>query len=269
MIHADFLDIDYRKKRDPRRGLVSTDALTIHKHEILLPRDIVAGKSILDLGCFHGATGDWCLRNNAAHYTGLEINRDFSEIAYTLMDRHHHAKPWEVINQGFDQFFDKDSRKFDIIFAWGVLHHTFDHTWFLKELSKRADHIIIGARTPKCLWRDMVLTDEYVKKLEYDIAYTEYFNGDMSLMYSPGFAVKCTSANSSLAAVKMIMALNGFEADLTAYEHFKKLQPNDFGMFADWDKPGFYIIDFRKTVNTELHTYEQMHYDPDLIVRFR
>lgn len=207
------------------------------------------------------------MRNAAASYTGVEISKDFSNIARDLMTRHHPEGPWKIITQGFDQFFTADRSRFDIIFAWGVLHHTLDHVWFLNELAQRADHVIIGARTPRVMWRHATVEEDFLRRLEYDIAYTEYHDGDMSLMYQPDFAVKCVSANSSLAAVKMIMATNGFEANLDAYEHFKQYQPTSFGMFAGWDQPGFYIINFFKTHIT-LSTYEKMHYNPDLIVRF-
>ena len=115
MIHADFLDIDFRKQRNPKASLVSTDALTIHKHEVLLPQELIKGKRILDLGCFQGATGDWCLRNGAASYTGVEISQDFSDTARTLMTKHHPGGNWRILTQGFDQFFDADKSKFDII----------------------------------------------------------------------------------------------------------------------------------------------------------
>jgi hypothetical protein len=269
MIHSDFLDIDFRKQRDPKKSLVSTDDLTIHKHEVLLPPELIKGKTILDLGCFHSATGDWCLRNGSASYTGVEISQEFSDIARGLMTKHHPGGNWRIHTAGFDQFFDADKTKFDIVFAWGVLHHTLNHVWFLNELSQRADHVIIGARTPRVMWRDTSVDSEFLKKLEYDIAYTEYHNGEMSLMYGPEFGVKCVAANSSLAAVKMIMATNGFETDLDAYEHFKQYQPTSFGMFAGWDQPGFYIINFHKNSDKKLSTYEKMHYDTDLIVRFQ
>ena len=268
MIHPDFLDIDFRKQRNPKQSLVSTDDLTIHKHEVLLPRELIQGKNILDLGCFHGATGDWCLQNHAASYTGVEISQEFSDIARDLMTKHHPNGAWRILTQGFDQFFDADKSKFDIVFAWGVLHHTLDHVWFLNELAQRADHVVIGARTPRVMWRETSVDPDFLKKLEYDIAYTEYHNGEMSLMYGPEFGVKCVAANSSLAAVKIIMATNGFEADLTAYEHFKQYQPTSFGTFAGWDQPGFYIINFHKTPNTKLSTYEKMHYDTNTIVKF-
>lgn len=269
MIHSDFLDIDFRKQRNPKTSLVSTDDLTIHKHEVLLPCELIKGKRILDLGCFHGATGDWCLRNGAASYTGVEISQDFSDTARTLMTKHHHDGAWQILTSGFDQFFDVNKTKFDIVFAWGVLHHTLDHVWFLNELSQRADHVIIGARTPRVMWRDTTVGPDFLTKLEYDIAYTEYHNGEMSLMYQPDFGVKCVAANSSLAAVKIIMATNGFEADLTAYEHFKQYQPTSFGTFAKWDQPGFYVINFHKEPSKKLSTYEKMHYDPNTIVKFQ
>lgn len=265
MIHQEFLDIDYRKNRDPRRGLPSTDELTIHKHEVLLPRERIQGRRILDLGCFMGATADWCLQNGAAGYTGVEISQEFAHTARQLLTKYHAGGNWTVVNQGYDQFFHGNQDRYDIVFAWGVLPHVLDHAWILGEMAKRADQVIVAARPPKVMWRDHEITPDYLRRLEYEIPYTEYHNGGMSLMYSPELHVSCTSANSSLAAVCLIMELHGFRADLTAYEHFKQLLPERFGMFADFDHPGYYIADFQNAGKATKHTYEQLHYDPSLI----
>jgi len=266
MIHRDFLDPDFRKNRDPKRGLPSTDSLTIRKHEILLPRSVVEGKRVLDLGSFIGATGDWCLKNGAKEYVGVEISAEFNNIAKQALTKHHPGQNWTCINQGFDQFFADNTDKFDIVFAWGVVHHTFDHVWFLRNLALRGDHVIVAARPPKVMWRGQAdsISDEFLKQLEYDIPYTEYHNGEMSLMYKPGISIQCTSANSSLAAVKTIMGLEGFGADLTAHEQFKQLQPNDFGIFKDFDHPGMYVINFYRNQIKQYNTYEEFHYNTEL-----
>lgn len=265
MIHQEFLDIDFRKNRDPRRGLPSTDALTIRKHEVLLPAERIAGKRILDLGSFVGATGDWCLQNNAAEYVGVEISDQFATTSKDLLSRFHGDQNWKIITQGFDQFFSQDHDRYDIVFAWGVVHHVIDHVWFLREMARRADQIIIGARPPKVMWREHEVDPHYLRRLEYEIPYTEYHTGEMSLMYRPGQSVNCVSANSSMAAVCLTMELEGFTPDFTAYEYFKQLQPRDFGMFKDFDQPGFYIVDFIRTNKVTRHTYEQLHYNPSLI----
>lgn len=265
MIHQKFLDIDYRKDRDPRRGLPSTDALTIRKHEVLMPRARIQGKKVLDLGCFMGATADWCLQNGVVEYTGIEISKQFADTAIELLNEYHPGRPWTIINQGFDQFFAENYNHYDIVFAWGVVHHVLDHAWFLREMAQRGDEIIVGARPPKVMWQDHKITEQYLRRLEYEIPYTEYHNGEMSLMYRPGQSVNCTSANSSMAAICLIMELQGFQPDFTAYEYFKRLQPNDFGMFPDFDRPGFYIVDFKRTGTIRKNTYEKLHYDPSLI----
>jgi hypothetical protein len=108
------------------------------------------------------------------------------------------------------------------------------------------------------------ISDEFLKQLEYDIPYTEYHNGEMSLMYKPGVSIQCTSANSSLAAVKTIMGLEGFDADLTAYEEFKQIQPTNFGMFKDFDHPGQFVINFYKSSSKAYHTYEEFYYNKEL-----
>lgn len=256
-IHQDFLDVDFRKDRDPAVGLPSTDSLTIFKHSRLLPKEIVEGRRILDLGSFVGATADWCLNNNCGEYVGIEISEDFYKTSIELLNKHQSGNNWKIYHQSAQEYFSQHNDRFDIIFAWGFIHHFEDHMWLMKELAKRSDHIIIMGRNPKVMWNGFAHNNpEFLRELEYNIPYTEYHHGDMTLLYKNRSSVRCTSANSSIAAVSVPMELLGFRKDLTAYEDFKKELPSFFGMW--YDRVGHYVIEFFKGYKQRF-SYEETH----------
>jgi len=260
MINEEFLNADFRTKRPPKFGLASTNELTQYRHQRLLPKSVIEGKTILDLGSFIGQTADWCLQNNVKKYVGVEICDEFYNTSIELMNKNHsESSKWNIIHTSIQDYFSKNNDVYDIIFAWGLVHHFYDHVYLMKEMSKRANHVIVMGRNPKVMWESCVelQTPELLKKLEYDIAYQEFHNGEMTLLYKTMKSIRCTSSNSSLAALKTTMALNGFVYNLDAYEDFKLKYPNEFGMW--FDKVGNYVIEFYKTNRNINIDYENAH----------
>jgi SAM-dependent methyltransferase len=259
MIKEDFLNADFRTKRPPKFGLASTNELTHYKHQRLLPRSIIENKNVLDLGSFIGQTADWCLQNNVKKYVGVEICDEFYNTSIDLMNKNHPDSNWEIIHKSIQDYFTEHNEKYDVIFAWGLVHHFYDHVSLIKEMAKRADHIIIMGRNPKVMWENFsgIQTPELLKKLEYDIAYQEFHNGEMTLLYKTMKSIRCTSSNSSIAALETTMALNGFICKLDAYEDFKRKYPNEFGMW--FDKVGNYVIEFHNSYKVNTTDYENAH----------
>ena len=54
--NQEFLDVDWRKNKPERIGFIINDQKTLHKHQRLLPPELIAGKSVLDIGSYisHG-----------------------------------------------------------------------------------------------------------------------------------------------------------------------------------------------------------------------
>lgn len=78
-------------------------------------------KKILDLGCFNGNVLSLYLAENAKEYIGI----DLSDVAIAELSRkieEHHCPNAKALSVDFlsSEFPDKD---FDIIYAYGVLHH--------------------------------------------------------------------------------------------------------------------------------------------------
>ena len=256
MFNQEFLDKDFRHNRPIQFGIPMSDSITLAKHQTLLPADVIKGKHILDIGSFIAQTGDWCLNNGAASYTGVEINKEFHDIAMELMEKYHHpVTNWTLINASLEEYLAEMPQKYDIVFCWNVIFGHNDHSWVLRELGKRADHVIVGSRHPKAMWNGNqdILPHKFWHDLEYNIPYQEWQTGSMTQTFGVNASVFCTSANSSIGAMKVIMELEGFRSDIVAYEKLKESLPNDFGMFREIKKVGFFVIEFFKDQLANTH----------------
>jgi hypothetical protein len=250
--NEEFFTSDWRKNRPARYGLTMTDKKTIDKHEYLLPPDLIRGKTILDIGSYISQTGDWCLNNGAEKYTGVEIIKEFADKGKELMQKYHTGENWQVINSSIEDYFKNHTERYDIIFCFGVLFSQLDHAWFVKNLTERADRITINGRHPKVMWNAHAgeISDEFWRKLEYDIAYQEWQENEMTQTAESNASVRVTSAHTSIKAVQILMRTNGFRSSTTAYDKLKKIMPDDIGMFRDKDKPGFYVLECEKDKST-------------------
>lgn len=244
----EFLSEDFRSNRPMHLGLPMDDQLTLQKHLVCLPPDLIEGRTVLDLGSFIGQTGHWCLSNGAKSYTGVEINTEFSNKSQELLNKYQQNNNWEIVNSSFEDYFENNNQTFDLIFAWGVLYYHHDHTWFLDQLAKRSDRIILSGRHPKILWRQLGtdFSDSQWTKLEYSTPYSEWQDRTMTGIAGNCASVKNFSASSSIGAVELIMKSKGFQADLSVYETLKNRIPEHFGMFRNHNQIGFYAIDFAK-----------------------
>jgi SAM-dependent methyltransferase len=263
--HPEFLEKDFRANRPPECGVPMNPNITIKKHEWLLPPQRLLDKRVLDIGSFIGQTGDWCLTNGAASYTGVEISPEFCDIATELLSQHHADGNWEIVNQSLTEFFSTNDEEYDIVFCWGVLFGHHDHVWFLNQLAQRGTHIIVESRHPKWMWRNDadVIAHDFWHDLEYTVPYTEWQAGDMTMLAAVNGSIRCTAANSSIAALKTIMEINGFTADLAVYEQLKAEFPDNFGMFKDPKKIGRFVVEFTKDSTARHHSLcEDVFADP-------
>lgn len=267
MFNQEFLDRDFRHNRPVKFGIPMNDNVTLIKHQTLLPADLIKGKRILDIGSFIAQTGDWCLNNGAASYTGVEINKEFHDAATELMEKYHPDEAWQLINASLEEYLTNLPQKYDIVFCWNVIFGHNDHSWVLRELGNRANHVIVGSRHPKAMWNDnqSIIPHSFWYDLEYTIPYQEWQTGTMTQTFGVNASVYCTSANSSIGAMKVIMELEGFKSDITAYDKLKTLLPNDFGMFREPNKVGFFVVEFFKDDSANKHAVvDQLYHDPEL-----
>jgi hypothetical protein len=265
-IKNEFLERDFRANRPPECGVPMNPNITIKKHEWLLPPELLVDKRVLDIGSFIGQTGDWCLSNGAASYTGVEISPEFCATATELLTKYHTDGNWEIVNQGLTEFFSENDEEYDIVFCWGVLFGHHDHVWLMRELAQRGSHIVLESRHPKWMWRGNadLISDELWNELEYTIPYAEWQTGDMTMLAAVNGSIRCTAANTSIAALQIIMEIEGFTSSLAVYEQLKAEFPDNFGMFKDPKKIGRFVVEFFRDSNSKHHSLcEDVFNDPE------
>ena len=263
--NQEFLDVDWRKNKPERIGFIINDQKTLHKHQRLLPPELIAGKSVLDIGSYISQTGDWCLNHGATKYTGVEMIKDFSDKGTELMQKYHAGEPWEIINSSVEDYFANHKEKYDSIFCWGVTLSQIDNAWFLENLCKRCDHMATNWRQPRVMWIDNhhEISDELWKKLEYDIPYQEWQEDVLTQTAGKNGSVYCSSAHPSMKAVQLLMKMNGFSSNTDSYEYFKEVMPADIGMFRE--SPGFFVVEGTRDAKVSGPTlFNEIHKKPEV-----
>jgi hypothetical protein len=141
----EFLEWDNRQRRVSNP--VSKELME-HKHEAMFPAELIAGKSILDLGCALGATGHWCLSQGAASYTGVEGQQEYARKAQELLERYHPGKA-RIENVAIEDFLAKSTETFDIVSVLGVLYVFTDYYSILKAICAHAkERVVIESQYP-------------------------------------------------------------------------------------------------------------------------
>jgi predicted RNA methylase len=262
-IHKDFLDADFRAHRPSHMGFQYTPDFNLRRHEIVLPRNKIQNKHVLDIGCFNGLTADWCLNNGVSSYTGIEISDDFYNTAFDLLNKHHHGQAWKIFKVGVEKYLETCTQQFDLIIAWGLHNYVYDHVWLMKQFAKKGQQILIAGRHPMAMWQGIadILTKDQLHELEFNIPYQEWHHGDvMTFLYKNNTSIRCTGSNSSMAALSLTMELEGFKSSTDAYQCLKKEFPERFGFYTASHRQGFFVLEFSRDKDAVKHrTYDQMH----------
>lgn len=123
----------------------------------LIPRGELVDRSVLDIGCGSGLHALAALRLGAARVHGIDLDPESVWTAHQLLTRFAPGEAWTL-----EQLSVFDSAKlgqFDIVYCWGVLHHTGD---MARAIRIAADRVRPGGllclalyrRTPMCrFWR--------------------------------------------------------------------------------------------------------------------
>jgi len=87
---------------------------------------VLENKSFLDIGCGSGLHSLAALRQGAKKVLAVDIDPVSVETTRYVLSQYHHDTNWECKELSvFELDYDKLS-KFDIVYSWGVLHHTGD-----------------------------------------------------------------------------------------------------------------------------------------------
>jgi 2-polyprenyl-6-hydroxyphenyl methylase/3-demethylubiquinone-9 3-methyltransferase len=93
------------------------------------------GKRFLDIGCGSGLHALAALRLGASEVLAVDIDPDSVATTRRVLEAHAPGKPWRVVQKSI---FDADSGslgQFDVVYSWGVLHHTGDMYQALRRAS--------------------------------------------------------------------------------------------------------------------------------------
>jgi SAM-dependent methyltransferase len=127
--------------------------------EKLFPGGELRGRSLLDIGCGSGLSMLAASRLGARSLAGVDIDPASVEAARLLLSRYEPPVPWLVRRADVFDLAPETDGVFDIVYSWGVLHHTGD----LWTAVRRAASLVapggllalgLYRRTPVCgFWR--------------------------------------------------------------------------------------------------------------------
>lgn len=101
----------------------------------------IKGKRILDVGCGSGLDSLACIRLGADELTGIDFDSQSVQCSLAMKSKFAPNAKWSVLQgSALDETFLRGLGKFDLVYSWGVLHHTGD-MW------KALDLITIPARS--------------------------------------------------------------------------------------------------------------------------
>lgn len=139
----DFVNLDNRHNRNLYKTSIES---LYNKTEAQLPKDLIEGKTILDLGSCLSHAGYYALLNGAKFYTGVEVQPGYADLADKLLNKYTQGKNFEVIQQDINDFLDEciaSKKKFDIVLAAGIIYGFFDPIVFLTKMTKVANETIV------------------------------------------------------------------------------------------------------------------------------
>jgi predicted RNA methylase len=90
---------------------------------LISPEDLI-GKSFLDIGCGSGLHALAAIQLGARRLMAIDIDPDCIGTTRTLISNNNVSVPWSVETKSVFELDAKRQGVFDIVYAWGVLHHT-------------------------------------------------------------------------------------------------------------------------------------------------
>lgn len=111
-----FIDTSYTKKRVEIAQKCMLDTLL---------RPNLDNQSILDIGCGSGIHSLAALRSGARFVTSMDYDLDSVRTAWQLWKAEGKPRNWKIIHGDvLDESFMSRFEDIDIVYSWGVLHHT-------------------------------------------------------------------------------------------------------------------------------------------------
>jgi SAM-dependent methyltransferase len=87
----------------------------------------LTGKTILDIGCGSGIHSLAAVRLGASHVRSFDFDADSVRCCEELRRRFAPASNWQIdCGSALDESYLRSLGSFDVVYSWGVLHHTGD-----------------------------------------------------------------------------------------------------------------------------------------------
>lgn len=92
----------------------------------LISREEISGRSFLDIGCGSGLHSLAAARLGAKSILACDLDPDSVKTAREVLKRHAGKVNWAVREVSVFDLEPPETSNFDIVYSWGVLHHTGD-----------------------------------------------------------------------------------------------------------------------------------------------
>lgn len=230
--YSEFITTDPRTSR-PQLYQIDSEFMD-HRHRCLFDKISLKDKTVLDLGSCVGSSGAWSLDNGARFYCGVEYSKDLADISTKNLSTYFEKDRFNIINSSVEDFFIKNTTKFDIILAGGLLHAYYEPIPFLNKLSEISDTIIIEEYHPfnniskdevptflknSPLWKQFIETGSFIRYVRVPMLWGAnreniVYNGSLPSM---GFVISH-------------MNILGFDYDPELNQNLKQHIPNTYNI---------------------------------------
>jgi SAM-dependent methyltransferase len=238
--------------RDPRATLSSDKQNSVGytpeeqqaRYEAWISPELLAGASILDLGCCTGAVGGYAFAHGAERYVGVEISRALAKLATENFEEYHPDKNYEIVITSAEDYLDTATEQFDFIIVSGILHGVTEITPFLSKIAQLGNTVIVeSVHPPLKVFDDLIkkfLPDdnENLRKEMYKMCYYVELllpfavysdHGRMIMEDSQGAVTNILRPLVSIGALGMIFNRLGFEGTSDVYGNLIRALPKYFG----------------------------------------
>jgi 2-polyprenyl-6-hydroxyphenyl methylase/3-demethylubiquinone-9 3-methyltransferase len=127
----------------------------------LIDRDDLQGRSFLDIGCGSGVHSLAALRLGAARVVAVDIDPVSAATAKAVLGRFAPGGNWTVEEISVFDLDPKAFGQFDIVYSWGVLHHTGKLDRAMLQAASMVDH---GGLLVLALYRPTTLDPFWVRE---------------------------------------------------------------------------------------------------------
>jgi len=253
------------KPGGPSLSYTITAEFMYDRHRVMLPPDLLAGKTVLDIGCMMGGTGAWCLANGARHYTGIESRRSDLDIGREIFEKYFDPDQYSLV-EGWIETFEPE-QQYDIVIASGVIYAVFDSFSFVKKITELSRGLVlIDAVHPFNGYRRLFpdATDEQRKQVSKLLSIIQPSERIRMNSADQAGSVRISASIVSLQALILLMKNCGFDYDDSLYQAAEET----IDYYYDIARHNRYMAKFFKsTVNANL--YQQALENPNTEVASR